>query len=233
MGYLDNSSITVDAILTKKGRELLSRNDGSFNITSFALADDEIDYSLFNENHPNGSQYAGEAIENMPLLEAFPDENNIMKHKLISLNQNITRIPIITISNQAPILQKGGVDSITPQTSNYNGINTLSEPSGYLFTVKDRRLFSSFTATGQGSAASGTTQPIASTVAVSETVIGNSLSFTAISTDSLFGTNNQIITTITIEGLDTGARATIPVTINKIAGSTTQFETGKTAVEVQ
>ena len=29
MGYLDNSSITVDAILTKKGRELLSKNDGS------------------------------------------------------------------------------------------------------------------------------------------------------------------------------------------------------------
>ena len=68
MGYLDNSSITVDAILTKRGRELLARNDGSFNITQFALGDDEIDYTLFNENHPNGSQYSGEAIENMPLL---------------------------------------------------------------------------------------------------------------------------------------------------------------------
>ena len=67
MGYLDNSSITVDAILTKKGHELLSRNDGSFNITSFALGDDEIDYSLFNENHPDGSQFAGQAIENMPI----------------------------------------------------------------------------------------------------------------------------------------------------------------------
>ena len=68
MGYLDNTSITVDAILTKRGRELLARGDGSFNITQFALADDEIDYTLFNENHPNGSQYYGEAIENMPLL---------------------------------------------------------------------------------------------------------------------------------------------------------------------
>ena len=44
MGYLDNTSITVDAILTKRGRELLSRNDGSFKITQFALSDDEIDY---------------------------------------------------------------------------------------------------------------------------------------------------------------------------------------------
>ena len=56
MGYLDNSSITIDAILTKKGRELLAQGGiGAFQITQFALADDEIDYTLFNENHPNGS----------------------------------------------------------------------------------------------------------------------------------------------------------------------------------
>ena len=77
MGYLDNSSVTVDAILTRRGRELLSRNDGSFRITQFALGDDEIDYTLYNENHPDGSQFFGEAIENLPLVEAFPDENNI------------------------------------------------------------------------------------------------------------------------------------------------------------
>ena len=78
MGYLDNTSITVDAILTMKGRELLARNDGSFNITQFALGDDEIDYTLFNENHPNGTQYAAEAIENMPLIEAIPNGQNML-----------------------------------------------------------------------------------------------------------------------------------------------------------
>ena len=90
MGYLDNTSVTVDAILTKRGRELLARGDGSFRITQFALADDEVDYTLFNENHPNGSQYYGEAIENMPLLEAIPDENNIMIHKLVTLPRGTT-----------------------------------------------------------------------------------------------------------------------------------------------
>jgi len=44
MGYLNNAVVTVDAILTTKGRELLARGDGSFKITQFALADDEIDY---------------------------------------------------------------------------------------------------------------------------------------------------------------------------------------------
>ena len=81
MGYLNNQVITVDAILTKKGRELLAKNDGSFRITQFALADDEIDYTLYNPTHPSGSAFYGEAIDNMPLLEAFADENQIMKYK--------------------------------------------------------------------------------------------------------------------------------------------------------
>ena len=55
MGYLDNSVVTIDAILTKKGRELLARNDGSFRITQFAMADEEVDYTLSNPNHPSGS----------------------------------------------------------------------------------------------------------------------------------------------------------------------------------
>ena len=216
MGYLDNSSITVDAILTKRGRELLARNDGSFRITQFALGDDEIDYTLFNENHPNGSQFSGEAIENMPLLEAFPDENNIMRHKLITLGRNITKIPTISLTNQSPILTKGGAaGTIIPTTKNYNETVSQSEPSGYLFTVADRRLFSSFIASGQGTAQEGTTSIISNPVAVSETVIGNSLTFNPISTDSLFGTNTQLITIITIEGRDTGARASVTVTINK------------------
>ena len=53
MGYLNNQVVTVDAILTTKGRELLAKGDGSFNITSFALSDDEIDYTLYNPNNPS------------------------------------------------------------------------------------------------------------------------------------------------------------------------------------
>ena len=71
MGFLNNQIITVDAILTRKGRELLAKNDGSFRITQFALSDDEIDYTLYNPTHPSGSAYYGQAIDGMPLLEAF------------------------------------------------------------------------------------------------------------------------------------------------------------------
>ena len=34
MGYLDKSTVTVDAILTKRGRQLLAQGDGSFQIAN-------------------------------------------------------------------------------------------------------------------------------------------------------------------------------------------------------
>ena len=140
MGYLDNSSIIVDAILTKKGRELLSRQDGSFQITQFALADDEIDYTLFNENHPNGSAYSGEAIENLPLLEAFPDENNIMVSKLVTLPRGTSKMPIVTANVSKITLSLGSTTSLNPTTLNFNGVSNLTEPNGYIATIADRRL---------------------------------------------------------------------------------------------
>ena len=82
MGVLDNTSVTVDAILTKKGREKLAKGEGQFRITKFALGDDEIDYNLYDITHPNGSNFYGQAIENMNLLEAVPDQNLSLTFKL-------------------------------------------------------------------------------------------------------------------------------------------------------
>ena len=97
MGFLDNTSITVDAILTKKGRELLARGENAFQITKFALADDEVDYNLWDTAHPNGSSYYGAVIENMPVLEAFTDETQVMRYKLITLNKTTTQMPTLNI----------------------------------------------------------------------------------------------------------------------------------------
>lgn len=86
MGYLNKATITVDAILTNRGRELLAEGGvGSLDITKFAISDDEIDYGLYNTAHPEGSDYYGAIIENMPVLEATPDEQQIMRYKLVSL----------------------------------------------------------------------------------------------------------------------------------------------------
>ena len=210
MGYLDNSSITVDAILTKRGRELLSQGGlGAFNITQFALGDDEIDYTLFNEDHPNGSQFSGEAIENMPLIEAIPDEGNIMIHRLITLNSGTSKLPIVTANIPRINLNLGASFTVEPQTLNFNDVSSQSEPSGYIYKIADRRLLSNF---GGNSGNGGNT----ARSAFSQTIPGgSSISLTALNSTSLFGSNSKLLTTLTVEGRDTGARITIPVQISK------------------
>jgi hypothetical protein len=229
MGYLDNTSITVDAILTKRGRELLSQGGlGAFNITQFALGDDEIDYTLFNEDHPNGSQFSGEAIENMPLIEAIPDEGNVMIHKLITLNSGTSKLPLITVNVPKLTLNLGASATITPSTLNFNDVSSQSEPSGYSYTIADRRLLSRFG--GRDSAGDATLSQTARS-AFSETVNGgNSVSLIALNSTSLFGTNSKLLTTLTIEGRDTGARITIPVEISKtqLGQVSAQAQTGIT-----
>jgi len=229
MGYLNNSSIIVDAILTKKGRELLARQDGSFKITQFALGDDEIDYTLFNENHPNGSQYSGEAIENMEIIEAFPDDNNIMVSKLVTLPRGTTKMPVITANVSKIQLSLGSNTVLNPETLNLNGVATLKEPAGYMATIADRRLLTTFTGVGINEKATSTQRPFSNTT-LSETIKGSSFSLTAISSTSLFGTNDRLLTSITLEGIESGARVTIPVEISKdvIAVTATQAQTGVT-----
>ena len=226
MGYLNNATITVDAILTKKGRELLARGRDEFKITQFALADDEVDYSLFNEDHPNGSQYAGEAIENMPVLEAFPDGNNIMVHKLVTLPRGTTKLPIVTANISKIQISLGATVNVNPTTLNFGGVANMKEPSGYIATIADRRLLAEFVGVGQKGQTS-TRRPFANS-ALSETIVGSSFALTGINSTSLFGNNTKLLTTITLEGRDSGGRTTIPVEISKevIAVKGTSGETG-------
>ena len=219
MGYLNNQVVTVDAILTKKGRELLAKGDGSFNITQFALSDDEVDYTLYNPNHPSGSAYYGEAIENMPLLEAFPDETQMMKYKLVSLNRGTSTMPILQLGTTSISIGNGGPFTLTPATLNYLNSNG-AEPSGYQFTISDIRVFGSFTGTGLEDTAgalalnnSNSQAVITNGTATSQTVIGYSCSMVGTSVPTLFSTTSTLYATLTVIGLDSGARAQIPVFI--------------------
>jgi len=216
MGYLNNSVVTVDAILTKKGRELLARGDGSFKITQFALADDEIDYTLYNPSHPSGSAFYGEAIENMPLLEAFPDENQIMKYKLTTLPRGTSKLPVLDLGFASISLKQGASLAITPQTLNYLGATNTFEANGYTATIADSRVLSSFNGVGintEEAEALNSTTTLGTNV--SKTVVGTSLNLTATAVNTLFGSRSQLQTTITVVGRDSGARLTIPVTISK------------------
>jgi hypothetical protein len=217
MGYLNNSVVTVDAILTTKGRQLLAQNNGSFRITQFALADDEVNYTLYNPNHPSGSAYYGEAIQNMPLLEAFPQETQIMKYKLVTLPRGTAKLPILDLGYSAIVIKQGASLAITPQTLNYFGGDT-HETSGYTATISDVRLFNTFEGVGINTPAAlalNTTQTLGTNV--SKTVVGTTINIRATTVNTLFGSNTQLQATLTVEGRDSGARLTIPVTVTKIS----------------
>ena len=217
MGYLNNNTIIIDAILTKKGRELMARNDGSFKITQYALSDDEIDYTLFNPEHPSGSAFFGEAIENMPILEAFPDETQIMKYKLISLPRGTAKIPVLNIGYETINIQQGSSLSIQPQTLNYLGLNSTFESSGYTFTIGDSRLLSNFEGLGIDTPeVENLNSQVSLGTSVSRTVIGSTLNITGTNVNTLFGSNTSISTILNITGRDSGARITIPIIINKV-----------------
>jgi hypothetical protein len=216
MGYLNNQVVTIDAILTKKGRELLAKGDGSFKITQFALSDDEIDYTTYNPSHPSGSAFYGEAIENMPILEAFPDETQIMKYKLATLPRGTAKMPIIDLGQTSIVLKQTAEKGLTPQTLNYLDNNQVFESSGYTFTISDIRLFTTFEGTGIDTTQ---TQALNSSTTngtnVSKTVIGTTLTMRATGVNTLFGTNETLYATLTIVGRDSGARLQIPVSVNK------------------
>jgi hypothetical protein len=218
MGYLNNQVVTIDAILTKKGRETLAKNDGSFRITQFSLADDEIDYTLYNPTHPSGSSFYGEAIDNLPLLEAFPDGSQIMKYQLTTLPRGTAKLPVLDLGFSAITLKQGASLAITPQTLSYLGNAQTFETSGYSATVSDVRLFNTYTGVGintEAATAANSNSTVTVGTNVSKTVTGTQINLRATTVNTLFGTNEQIATTITVVGLDSGARLTIPVTITK------------------
>mgnify|MGYP003660283757 CR=1 FL=1 len=215
MGYLDNSSVTVDAILTLKGRELLARGGNAFNITQFALGDDEVDYGLWNPNHPLGTDYYGVIIENMPVTEAIPDETQALRYKLVSLPKATTQIPVVTVGNGSIVLVGPGDSAIiSPNTSNLQGGNANL---GYTAILAD-----------SDAANITVTQPLQNSVLpTTPRYIGDNEDSQSV---AVAGFRFEITakyqaladktTTITIIGNETGGSTTINLTVNKITTQT-------------
>ena len=142
MGYLDNSTIVVDAVLTKQGRKLLALGQG-LNISYFTLTDTGVDYSLWNPDHPSGSAYYGEAIENMPNLEALPNSAYFMRNNLLTLPRDVKAMPYVTL-NGFGIGQAASYNWPNGSTSTL-GItikleNVASEDQGWQIVVPDSSL---------------------------------------------------------------------------------------------
>jgi len=203
MAYLDNTEITVDAVLTKKGRQKLASGQ-SLNITKFALGDDEIDYTLYEPAHPKGSAYYDSAIRAIPITEASPDETQILRYKLVTLPKGTTQIPTVRLGVPSiSVNQTEGGVGLTPTTSPAGNSN-----AGYTVVLADQRsgtLTVTRGATGTGTVPVFLGEEITTTAQV---VSGLEFRFTPNPNLTI-----DISTTLTVYGNETGGSQTIPVTV--------------------
>jgi hypothetical protein len=203
MAYLDNTEITVDAILTKKGRQKLASGQ-SLSITKFALGDDEIDYTLYEPAHPKGSAYYDSAIRAIPVTEASPDETQVLRYKLVTLPKGTTQIPTVKLGYpQISVNQSEGGVPLEPTTS-----PTGNGSAGYTMVLADQRagtITVTQAANGVGTVPVFLGEEITTTAQV---VSGKMFRFTPNPSLTI-----DISTTLTVYGNETGGSQTIPVTV--------------------
>jgi hypothetical protein len=197
----------VNAVLTKKGREILAKT-GGLNITAFALADDEIDYTQFNPNHPLGSAYYDIAIRNTPIQEPITDESQSMKYKLVTLNDGVTSVPtiILNISEITVPRDYTGESLISPSTN-----PTYNVTLGYTAILANKNVGTLIVTETNSLNSTSATIPTFSgdlTSQTSQVVVGNKFRFVPNA-----GLSKTTTTNITIIGNESGGNTSITVTV--------------------
>lgn len=222
MAYLDNTVITVDAVLTKKGRERLGQGRDAFKITKFAVADDEVDYSLYNTAHPLGTNYFSNIIESMPVLEAIPDESQTMRYKLVTMqnSEGIQRIPQISLGGigDSVTLQYDGENSFIIQPTTRAGTTTdtnfdFDSSAGYTLILFDEEAANVIVTAGNEVSGTYTAPATLATdplINFSSTLVLSGREFRVTAKN----VTTQRNTKIRIYGNETGATKTIDLTVN-------------------
>lgn len=227
MGFLDHSSsnIIVDAVLTDLGRQFLARNDGSFSIVKFSLADDEIDYSIISKF---GRVIGKEKIEkNTPIFEAQTSSNLALKYKMIGIsNPYLTYLPVLEFISTEQI-----VSLVANKTTTQNLVfkqiipaadqNDYSDLNDSIFTIKLPYRFLSIQnntpdfvdrdGIAYYSIPRDSAEPNANQVKF--TIALQNITDTQF---SLYGSaNNQITVPISVSGLQSGSTVDVVVKISK------------------
>ena len=139
MGLLDNDTVIVDAILTKVGRQKLA-NGQPLGVTQYAFGDTGVDYTLYNADHPSGSDSYGSAITSLPMLEAVPDNDVFLRYRLYGEGErNVQNFSFITVENSAPTITKVAGETISNPINIIPNIFPSVQAATFNFTVLDMR----------------------------------------------------------------------------------------------
>jgi hypothetical protein len=131
MAFIKTSdSILIKATLTEKGKKLMAR--GKFKIAKFALADDEVDYRLYNIESATTADYEP-ALKNTKIIEALKDSNNNLQFGLNSYDSGVLYLR----EDQLAIL-----DSLVPHAFvEYLPILVKNEKTAYAPTLRNDKYY--------------------------------------------------------------------------------------------
>jgi len=231
MGFLDNSNnnVIIDAVLTDEGRRRLARNDGSFSIVKFALADDEVDYSLITQY---GAAVGREKIEkNTPIFEANTHAMNGLKSLLISsgvLTDNIGYLVNTGTSNVVLDVVSKTQESISIEQQTSSGYTIPADLTNQSYIVKlDNRLLTILGRSPRSVSSKQQAQYFINRDSIINSFNGSQLNFLlgvksniTSATFNTYGTTSTsgiIRTFVTITGKESGQSLTIEVQIKKTA----------------
>ena len=202
MGLYNSSTLSVEAILTTRGKELLS-TDGTVNITKFALGDEEIDYTLYDETHPNGTDSFGVVLENTIPLETSPTRQNL---KSYLLNEGFSNKKLVV--PQSTTLEADTAFLIKPVTN----VDGKVHNETYLFAIDNTKIVSLMSMQGMH------VKNVGKTFSGKQAAVrGNRI-------------NPGATTLITVTGLDTRLKEVIVVTVNADSTNKTFSPFDETAV---
>jgi len=128
---LDNTGDTIiDVVLTETGKRQLAA--GNFNVTSFGLGDDEINYVLYDPSvTPSDTD-----LLLTPVREANPDSIAALQHNLMSLDlQDYVFLPTATVVTTAAA--RAGNDEVS-----------TGQNAGYRVLLTDQTSVDKFTSAG-------------------------------------------------------------------------------------
>ena len=220
MGFINNTSYILNAVLTKKGREYLAKNDSRFNITKFALADDEVDYTLWNTAHPLGTSHYGAVLESMPLVEPVVDPEVVMKYKLITAPVGSKALAVIKNVTPLSVELLYTIDadgSANPEDVDMTGITTgglqnVYNDENYKFLILNSNI-ANITAIPPGDEVSSSEGSYVETGRITKQVISREIKVTA----KPIGPNpGELKTSLIITGQKSGAIFVVPITVTFI-----------------
>jgi len=191
MAYIDSTTAVITAILTRKGREALARNDGSFKISKFALSDDEVNYGLFNASVPTAQ--GDDKIMQLPILEPSSNEETALRFRLITLPKGSVTVPTLILTPQTAQIVFGTSLELKVQTQGG------SDPQGFTAVSRDQSIVA-----------------VSESPVLPSTVGGSPVATFTLNTGQ--ASLNQITgtTKIDINGINTGARAELTVEVVQV-----------------